>query len=269
MCLIGFALDAHDDFVLLLAANRDEYYSRAAAPASWWTDRAPAWGGRDLEAGGSWLAIDRHGRLAAVTNVRDPSAPPGRRSRGELVADFVGNDTPLDLYAARVADRGDDYAGFNLLLFDPAAPQPALYVSNRHPQRVLEVPAGVHGLSNDLLDSDWPKVRRLSSRLAGALADPHAPIDTVLLDALADRSQPSDDALPDTGIGLARERVLAPAMIVAPELGYGTRASTLVAVRRDGRIETFERSWVPDGASLRVAGDRRARFTSARRTPAR
>ena len=100
MCLIGFALDAHDDFVLLLAANRDEYYSRAAAPASWWTDRAPAWGGRDLEAGGSWLAIDRHGRLAAVTNVRDPSAPPGRRSRGELVADFVGSDVPLDLYCA-------------------------------------------------------------------------------------------------------------------------------------------------------------------------
>ncbi|MCO5107582.1 MAG: NRDE family protein [Burkholderiaceae bacterium] len=269
MCLIGFALDAHDDFVLLLAANRDEYYARAAAPAAWWADRGPAWGGRDLEAGGSWLAIDRHGRLAAVTNVRDPSSPAGRRSRGELVADFVGGDASLEAYAERVAARGDDYAGFNLLLFDPAASSPALYVSNRHPQRVLEVPAGVHGLSNDLLDSDWPKVRSLTGRLGGALADPHAPIDTVLLDALADRSQPPDEALPDTGVGLPRERILAPAMIVAPALGYGTRASTLVAVRRDGRIEAIERSWAPDGTSVRIAGERRTRFSAARRTPAR
>lgn len=269
MCLIGFALDAHDDFVLLLAANRDEFYAREAAPASWWTDRASAWGGRDLSAGGSWLAIDRQGRLAAVTNVREPSAPPGRRSRGELVADFVGSGASLDDYAARVADGASDYAGFNLLLFDPAARRPALYVSNRHPQRVLEVPPGVHGVSNHLLGSDWPKVRSLTRRLRDALEDPRAPLDTVLLDALADRSQPPDEALPDTGVGLPRERILAPAMIVAPALGYGTRASTLVAVRRDGRIEAIERSWAPDGTSVRIAGERRTRFSAARRTPAR
>lgn len=269
MCLIGFALDAHDDFVLLLAANRDEFYARETAPAGWWTDRAPAWGGRDRLAGGSWLAIDRHGRLAAVTNVREPSAPTGRRSRGVLVADFVGSVCSLDDYAAQVASSADDYAGFNLLLFDPAAAQPLLYVSNRHPQRVLEVPAGVHGLSNHLLGSDWPKVRSLTARLRVALQDPHCALDTVLLDALADRSQPHDDALPDTGVGLPRERILAPAMIVAPDLGYGTRASTLVAVRRDGRIETIERNWTLAGSAVRVADERRARFSTARRTPGR
>lgn len=269
MCLIGFALDAHDDFALLLAANRDEYYAREAAPACWWTDRAPAWGGRDRVAGGSWLAVDRHGRLAAVTNVREPSAPTGRRSRGALVADFVGSVCSLDDYAAQVASSAGDYAGFNLLLFDPAAPQPLRYVSNRHPQRVLEVPSGVHGLSNHLLGSDWPKVRSLTARLRSGLQDPHAALDTVLLDALADRSQPRDDALPDTGIGLSRERILAPAMIVAPDLGYGTRASTLIAVRRDGRIETIERSWALAGSAVHVAGERRARFSAARRTPVR
>ena len=269
MCLIGFALDAHDDFVLLLAANRDEYYAREADPAGWWGDRGPVWGGRDRVAGGSWLAIDRHGRLAAVTNVREPGAAPGRRSRGELVADFVGADVPIDAWAAQVAARGDDYAGFNLLLFDPGAAQPALYVSNRHPRRVLEVPPGVHGLSNHLLDTDWPKVHSLRRRIADALDDPQAPVDAVLLEALADRSQPPDEVLPDTGIGLERERVLAPAMIVAPGLGYGTRASTLVAIRRDGRIEAVERSWTPDGDSVRIVGERRARFNAVRRTPAR
>ncbi|MCL4700307.1 MAG: NRDE family protein [Burkholderiaceae bacterium] len=269
MCLIGFALEAHDDFVLLLAANRDEYYAREADPAAWWTDRGPAWGGRDRVAGGSWLAVDRNGRLAAVTNVREPGAAPGRRSRGELVARFVGAEVAIEDWAAKAAECGDDYSGFNLLLFDPAAQRPAFYVSNRHPQRVLEVPPGVHGLSNHLLDSDWPKVRSLRHRIAGALDDPHAPVDAVLLEALADRSQPPDEALPDTGIGLARERILAPAMIVAPGLGYGTRASTLVAIRRDGRIEAVERGWTPDGESVRIAADRRARFNAARRIRAR
>jgi uncharacterized protein with NRDE domain len=271
MCLIGFALDAHDDFVLVLAANRDEYYARESTAASWWADGAAVWGGRDRVGGGSWLAIDRRGRLAAVTNVREPApAPaPGLRSRGELVADFVSGDAALEDYATTVASRAGHYAGFNLLLFDPASPRPALYVSNRHPQRVLDIPAGVHGLSNHLLGTDWPKVRHLTRRLRATLADPHAPLDTVLLGALADRSLPRDDELPDTGIGLPRERILAPAMIVAPDLGYGTRASTLVAIRRDGRIEAIERSWAPGLAAPRVAGERRARFTASRRIPVR
>ncbi len=269
MCLIGLALDAHDDYLLLLAANRDEFYRRPAAAAGWWAGHGPAWGGRDLEAGGSWLAIDRAGRLAAVTNVRDPAAPPGGRSRGELVAGFVAAEVALDAYADAVASRGDDYAGFNLLLFDPAAPCPVRYVSNRHPQRVLEVSAGVHALSNHLLDTGWPKVRMLADRMTGLLGDPHAPVDTVLLAALADRGRPPDEVLPDTGVGLERERVLAPAMIVAPALGYGTRASTLVAVRRDGGVETLERTWLPEGDSVRIGGERRARFSASRRTPAR
>lgn len=270
MCLIGFALDAHDDFLLLLAANRDEFYARDSAPAAWWDGPARTWGGRDRVAGGSWLAIDHRGRLAAVTNVREPGAPPGRCSRGQLVADFVAGSDMVERYAERVAARAGDFAGFNLLLFDPAARNPVMYVSNRHPRRVLDVPPGVHGLSNHLLDSDWPKVRRLADRIAGTLHDAHAPVDVVLLDALADRSQPPDETLPDTGVGLARERSLAPAMIVAPELGYGTRASTVVAVRRDGRVEAIERSWMPgDNGAPRIAGDRRARFSAARRTPVR
>ncbi len=260
MCLIGFALDAHDEFALLMAANRDEMYARASDAATWWADRPGVWGGRDRVAGGSWLAVDRRGRLAAVTNVREPGVAPGRRSRGELVADFVATTVPIEDYAARIAARGNDYAGFNLILFDPSSPHPALYVSNRHPQRVLRIAPGVHGLSNHLLDSDWPKVHQLNQRLRDVLADPRQPINSVLLRALADRSVPSDAALPDTGVGLARERILGPAMIFAPGLGYGTRASTLLAVRRDGRVDVLERNWLPDESAPRVINEQRVRF---------
>ncbi len=266
MCLIAFSLDAHDAFALVVAANRDEYYARETAPAAWWNDAPGVFGGRDLRAGGSWLAIDRRGRLAAVTNVREPDPFSGPRSRGELVAGFVGGSMPAREYAESVLERAHEYAGFNLLLIDLAASQPGLFLSNRDPRRVVSVHEGVHALSNGELDSGWPKVRRLSDRLASALLGPPAQLGATLFEALADRSIPDDSDLPDTGVGIERERALAPVMLSMAELGYGTRASTLVVVRNDGRVAFAERTWRPDGDALRVAGERRVRFRLDRAT---
>ncbi len=260
MCLIAFALDAHEEFALLVAANRDEFYDREAAPAAWWSDRPEVYGGRDCRAGGSWLAVDRNGRVAAVTNVREPVPASGARSRGELVGDFVGGSIAPSAYAASVLARANDYAGFNLLLFDLSSTTPALFVSNRGPRRLVTIDPGVHGLSNGALDADWPKVRRLSACLSQAMREAASAVEAALLPALADRSRPTDDELPDTGVGLDRERALAPAMIVLPELGYGTRASSILAVRRNGQVEMLERSWSPEDPSPRVAADRRVRF---------
>lgn len=260
MCLIGFSLDAHDEYALVIAANRDEFYGREAAPAAWWPDRPDVYGGRDLRAGGGWLAVDRSGRVAAVTNVREAEPMSGPRSRGELVSGFVGAAvTPHD-YAESVLEHADDYAGFNLLLFDPASATPATYVSNRHPRRMYDVGSGVHGLSNGTLDAEWPKVRRISARLTSAIDRRDAPIEAILLDALADRTQPLDEELPDTGIGADRERMLSPAMVFSPDLGYGTRASTVIVIRRDGQVRVVERSWVAGDAAPLRSGDRRARF---------
>ena len=76
MCLIGLALDAHPRFALVIAANRDEFHARPAAGLDWWrsTDEGP-WllAGRDLSAGGTWMGLSAHGRLAMLTNVRDPA----------------------------------------------------------------------------------------------------------------------------------------------------------------------------------------------------
>ncbi len=260
MCLIAFALDAHEELAFVVAANRDEYYAREAAPAAWWDERHTIFGGRDLRAGGSWLAIDRRGRFAAVTNVREPDPSSGPRSRGELVAAFVGGSEPASEYADRILARPEDYAGFNLLLVDLAAEQPALLVSNRDARRVVPANGGVHAWSNGELDAPWPKVLQIRERLAHAMNGPIRQLGPTLFDALADRRIADDAALPDTGIGSERERMLAPAMIFSPELGYGTRASTIVAVHRDGRVVFVERSWSPQGDVLRRAGERRVRF---------
>ena len=263
MCLIAFALDAHETFAFVVAANRDEYYARETAPAAWWDEKHTVFGGRDLRAGGTWLAIDRRGRFAAVTNVREPDPVSGPRSRGALVARFVEGSEPARDYAERVLGQADQYAGFNLLLVDLAADEPALFVSNRDARRIVAPGSGVHAWSNGKLDAPWPKVLRLREQLGDALHAPPRHLGPTLFDALADRSIPDDALLPDTGVGALRERVLAPAMIFAPDLGYGTRASTVLAVRRDGRVVFVERSWAPAGEVPRHAGERRVRFRLA------
>lgn len=260
MCLIAFALGAHESNAFVVAANRDEFYARETAPAAWWDGRQEIFGGRDLRAGGTWLAIDRRGRFAAVTNVREPDPMSGPRSRGALVSGFVAGAQSPQEYAAGILAQSDEYAGFNLLLVDLARDEPALLVSNRGARRSMEVSDGLHAWSNGELDAPWPKVLRLRERLGRALDAPTRALGPLLFDALADRSVPEDLALPDTGVGHERERILSPAMIFAPELGYGTRASTIVVVRRDGRVVFVERSWAPDAGRLRSAGERRVRF---------
>lgn len=262
MCLIGFAWLSHPRWRLVLAGNRDEFHGRPAAVAGWWSDAPQVFGGRDLEAGGSWLAVDRRGRLAVVTNFREPAAAPGPRSRGELVAGFVRGGADIDDWAADIAARPAEWSGFSLLLFDlggasPGSPR-ARYLSNRMAGAPAAIEPGVHGLSNHLLDSDWPKVRQLRERVAVALQS-DAP-ERLLFDALADRSPAPDHELPAIGVDIERERMLSPAMIRGD--GYGTRASTLVLVGHDGRIDFVERGWAPDGDS--PVREKRASFSLRR-----
>jgi uncharacterized protein with NRDE domain len=246
MCLIAFAWLAHPRWKLVLAGNRDEFHGRPTASAAWWPQAPTVFGGRDLEAGGSWLAIDRRGRLAAVTNYREPGAPPGTRSRGELVSGFVRGEAPIDEWIGQVAEQHDQWSGFNLLLFDISSPDKkparAVYLSNRAPSRPLALEVGVYGLSNGLLNSEWPKVRLLRERLNQALFD-EGPIEQALFNALADAEPAPDPDLPSTGLDLERERLLSPAMIRGD--AYGTRASSVVLVDRSGAVEFIERSWSP------------------------
>lgn len=244
MCLILLAHEAHGRFPLVVAANRDEFYARPTLPAAWWADAPDVLGGRDLRGGGSWLGVTRSGRWAAVTNFREPAVErPGARSRGELVGDFLrGTDSPAD-YLDRLLSRADAYHGFNLLVGEPGA---IYWLSNRAPPESAAAPVplrpGVHGLSNHLLDTPWPKVERGRRAMEDLLGEAEPATDR-MLEILLDRTVAADHDLPDTGIGADLERALSTLFIVTPD--YGTRASTALLVDRGGHVVFVERTHRP------------------------
>lgn len=243
MCLIALAWRVHPRYRLVLAANRDEFHARPTTPLAHWDDAPDVVGGRDAVHGGSWLAL-RGARLAAVTNVRRLPQREGR-SRGALVADFVRADASAAQALDALAPDAGAYPPFNLLLHDGGT---LAFASNARDFMPLALTPGVHGISNGALDAPWPKTEALSARLDRWLASPSAdaasPDLDPLFDALADRVLAPDDRLPDTGIGLERERFLSPAFIRHDT--YGTRASTLVLIA-DDRIDIIERRFGPGG----------------------
>lgn len=243
MCLIIVGWQIHPDFPLVMAANRDEYYARPTAFAQRWPDQPNVLGGRDLEAGGTWLGLSETGRFAAVTNVREPSSLPGIRSRGALTHDFLVSDASAIDYAGQLAD--DDFAGFNLLLCDGES---LIYRSNRGAACLVLKP-GVYGVSNHSLDSPWPKL--LSARQHFVAALPDLPDHRALFDLMADRTIVPDEDLPRTGVPLAWERLLS-AIFVHSE-NYGTRASTVVTWDQVGQLTLCERSFDAHGRLVHVS----------------
>jgi uncharacterized protein with NRDE domain len=241
MCLVGLRWQPDDDdWPLWVAANRDEFRARPAAPAAWWPEGVLA--GRDLTAGGTWLGVTRAGRFAALTNFRDPKAPiTGARSRGALPVGFLVGEVGPRAYLERVREERDQYGGFNLLVGTPDA----LFWYGSRPDRLEPVAPGAHALSNADLDTPWPKVRRLAERVQTAEAD------EALLEALVDRELAPDDALPDTGVGLAVERALSAAFIDLPDADYGTRCTTVLRLGR-GQGRFAEWTW-PSGTRVSFA----------------
>ena len=252
MCLILFAFQASADYPLVVAANRDEAYARPTAPAAFWDDHPQVYAGRDLELHGTWMGMTRSGRFAAVTNFRDgmPQGP-GPRSRGDLASGFLMGDAAAGPYLHSVAARQTQYAGFSTLAGDLGA---LWYLSN-YGNGVTAVAPGVHGLSNHLLDTPWPKVREGRSELAALLHTDAAALPEKLFALLTDRSVAADHTLPDTGVGLAREKQLAPKFIATDER-YGTRASTVIIVNRQREVYYAERSFGGRGKFLSESSQR-------------
>ena len=243
MCLIVFAWKVHPDFPLVVAANRDEFHARPTTAARFWDDRPEILAGRDLEGMGTWLGVTRSGRFAAVTNYREAApAPRDAASRGVLASRFLGSGEPPAAFAADVEANGSAYRGFNFLAGDRAE---LWWVSNRG-GRARRIEPGLHGLSNHLLDTPWPKVAKGKQRLGQALE--RAPAVDPLLELLADTTEAVEEELPDIGIGAARERLLSSARIVSS--AYGTRSSSALLVGAAGRIRFAERAYGSDGAEL-------------------
>lgn len=255
MCLILLAFRHHPEYPLVVAANRDEFHARPAAPAAFWPDAPQVAGGRDLEAGGTWLGITREGRFAAVTNVREPRAtpPPRPASRGELVSRYLTGSEHAAGFLARLPATAAGYRGFNLLAGDL---RNLHYFSNRGGAPAPLGP-GIHGLSNHLLNTPWPKVTGGCAALAVALERTGgvSPLLESLLALLADETVAPDPHLPDTGVGADRERLLAPRFIRGSD--YGTRSSTALVVTGSGEVWLRERRFGPDGE---IRGEELLRF---------
>jgi uncharacterized protein with NRDE domain len=272
MCLAAIALALHPRFPWVLASNRDEFFNRPAAPLTWWqpegaaaAESAQVLSGRDLSAGGTWLGLTRAGRLALVTNVREPGRfDPAAASRGTLVLQALTGTSlgPRDaagLLAAAAVPRN----GYNLIVADLNDGR-AAWASNRPSPQTRAMGLGLFGVSNAALDTPWPKVAALKQRLGAAVAAAQASqhLADAAFAALADRQCAMDAALPSTGVPLERERQLSPAFIRidgrdAPGNGpggagvYGTRCSTVVIVEQRGahrEVLVIERRYGEDGA---------------------
>ncbi len=238
MCLIFAAVEAHPNYQIVIAANRDEFYERPTAPASFWPDAPQLLAGRDLRAGGTWLGITRTGRLAALTNYREnmKSIRADAPSRGKLVSDFLLCSESPAAYLERLSQDAHRYNGFSIL----AGQEAEFYFYSNRGKEIQKLSPGIHGLSNHLLDTPWPKVENGKQVLNRLLAKEELSVED-LFQFLLDRTVATDESLPNTGIDLELERTLSPIFIASPN--YGTRSSTVILLDRYGNVTFMERSF--------------------------
>ena len=231
MCIAFLAIDQFADYPLVIAANRDEAYARPTRPLGFWPEDPNILAGRDLLAGGTWLGLARSGRLALLTNYREPAAAPGLVSRGVLVTDFLAGGASIADFGARLLAERDRFAGYNLIFGHVGE---LYYHGNRGPARIQRLQPGIHGLSNHLLNTPWPKVERGKAAVADLVRRSDVLIPD-LFGILGDTSTVVERELPDTGIDRETERILSAIFIRGN--GYGTRGSTLVlADRRTAQV---------------------------------
>ncbi len=239
MCMILWASDCHLKYKLVVAANRDEFYNRPTLPADYWPDHPRILAGKDIKHGGTWMGITTTGRFATLTNYRDPSNyDPQALSRGHLVQGYLENDLSPASYLKNLSNGKEEYNGFNLLTgtFDN------LYYFSNQEKIIHKVEKGFHGMSNSLLDVPWPKVARGIKALEGCLQSREVNVES-LFALMADRTQPPDHELPQTGVSLELERQLAPAFVKMQD--YGTRSTTVILVDHSNYVQFRERSFKP------------------------
>lgn len=243
MCLILFAYKVHPVYKLIVAANRDEFYGRPTAPAHYWEDQPDILAGRDLEKMGTWMGVTRAGHFAALTNYRDPKEETeGKRSRGELVADALKHKGNVKDYMQSLVGKQDLYPGYNLLAGD----ETELYYYSNKGQKLQTVDPGIYGVSNHLLNTEWPKVQKGKEGMSQIINGVQVELVEKLLTMLQNVDLAPDELLPHTGVSLEWERRLSPLFIKSEN--YGTRSST-VMLMADKAIQYVERVFTKDGIS--------------------
>jgi uncharacterized protein with NRDE domain len=237
MCLIVFANNVLEDYKLIFAANRDEFYNRPSEQAEFWKEYPDLLAGKDLQAGGTWMGITKQGRFAAITNFRDlknhrNDAP----SRGNLTLDFLVNDIHPEDYYNSLKSELENFNGFNLIL----GTVDELYYFSNKTENLNKLEPGIYGISNALLDTSWPKVDK-SKRQLQHLIEQKNIHPWEILNLLDDTSLARDEDLPDTGVGIELERILSPIFIKSEN--YGTRSSTIFTVDNHNNARFVEKTY--------------------------
>ena len=238
MCLIIIALRSHPSYKLIIAGNRDEYHDRPTARACFWKEAPELLAGKDLRAGGTWFGITKQGRIAALTDYRDPALNKNNApSRGELVRNFLlSRENPVD-YLNGLIQTADEYNGFNLIVGE----KDDLHWYSNIGNKLKNLTPDIYGLSNHLLDSPWPKVSSGKKALSRLISEKKNLSTENLFTILSDTSVADDKDLPDTGIDIEWERALSSTFISSPT--YGTRSSAVLLITPDDHVTFVERSY--------------------------
>jgi len=239
MCLIVFSLRSHKKYPLVLAGNRDEFYKRPARPAKFWEDKPNLLAGKDIKGGGTWMGVTKNGKLGALTNYRDlknikEEAP----TRGSIVTDYLTDSKPAPVFLETLDENAEDFNGFNVLA---GTPDSFFHYSNET-RNITEIESGIHGISNAVLNTPWPKVEKAEEDLRNALNSDH--IDTEeLFTLLKSKKTYPPEVLPDTGLPDHKEKEVSAAYIKTED--YGTRCSTIILMDHTGEITFMERTYDP------------------------
>lgn len=238
MCLINFQFQEHPNYKLIVAANRDEFYKRPTALASFWEDKPNILAGRDLLQLGTWLGITKQGRFAALTNYRDPAHMTNdKKSRGEIITNYLIDDMLPTDYLEYLNTKKTKYNGFNLIIGDANQ----LFYYNNIEGTIFEIPRGTHSLSNHFLNTPWPKVTRGTNMLNDYVMKNEKVNPDKLFEILSNAELADDVSLPNTGVGIDLERQLSPLFIKTNE--YGTRCSTVIMIDNENNVTFVERTF--------------------------
>lgn len=242
MCLLFFSYKSTPGYKLVLAANRDEFLQRPAAPLGFIDKDKQILAGLDLQGGGTWLGLNRDGKFGALTNYRGGGKQvENGPTRGEIITSYLSSPITAVDFLDALGSKSLQYNGFNLILGDG---NDLFYFSNQR-RCYTHLEPGFYGLSNHFLDTSWPKLSRGKELLRPVMVDTALVLPEKIFDLLKDDQCPMDTELPDTGIGLEWERLLGTIFIDSP--GYGTRSSAVITVRNDGQSTFSEMTHYHDG----------------------
>jgi uncharacterized protein with NRDE domain len=238
MCILFIAVNQHPDYPLIVAANRDEFFERPTSESCFWEEQPNILAGKDLRAGGTWMGINTQGKLAALTNIRDPKRNLANAvSRGELVSQYLQHSPKSSAYLSKMLADAEHYNGFNLLYGD----WNNLHVFNNHTLQSEKLTTGVYGLSNAKLNTPWPKTLQGMAQLTEYCQNSRTLEVESLFVLLKNQTKAQDDILPQTGVPIEWERKLSSIFIQSPE--YGTRSSTLLLVDNQQHVSWQERTF--------------------------